>query len=99
MLAMEKDQKQVSWGGRFTGKPDALMQVFGESVSFDKRLAGYDLQGSLGHASMLKSVGLLTEEEFSSIEKGIHELMEEVKSDSFPWKLDLEDVHMNLNRL
>ena len=98
MLAMEKDQKQVSWGGRFTGKPDALMQVFGESVSFDKRLAGYDLQGSLGHASMLKSVGLLTEEEFSSIEKGIHELMEEVKSDSFPWKLDLEDVHMNLEQ-
>ena len=48
MLAMEKDQKQVSWGGRFTGKPDALMQVFGESVSFDKRLAGYDLQEALG---------------------------------------------------
>lgn len=95
---MSKDSKQVTWGGRFSEKPDALMQVFGESVSFDMRLAVYDLRGSLGHASMLAHVGLLTEKEFKSIEQGIQELFEEIKSDSFPWKLELEDVHMNLEQ-
>ena len=92
------DSKQITWGGRFSEKPDALMQVFGESVSFDMRLAVYDLRGSLGHASMLAHVGLLTEKEFKSIEQGIQELFEEIKSDSFPWKLELEDVHMNLEQ-
>ena len=95
---MSKDQKQVTWGGRFSEQPDVLMQVFGESVSFDMRLAVYDLKGSLGHASMLAHVGLLSDVEFQSIEKGIQELFEEVKNDSFPWKLELEDVHMNLEQ-
>ena len=95
---MSEEQKQVTWGGRFSESPDALMQVFGESVSFDMRLAVYDLRGSLGHASMLNHVGLITTEEFNEIENGIQELFEEIKSDSFPWKLELEDVHMNLEQ-
>ena len=74
------------------------MQVFGESVSFDKRLASYDLQGSLGHAAMLSHVGLLTDKEFSEIKTGIEELQEEILKDDFPWKLELEDVHMNLEQ-
>ena len=93
---MANDDKQVTWGGRFSDRPDLLMQVFGESVSFDKRLAPYDLQGSLGHASMLAHVGLLTEAEFSEIISGIEELIEEIKSPEFSWKLELEDVHKNL---
>ena len=84
--------------GRFSANPDALMQVFGESVSFDMRLAVYDLKGSLGHASMLAHVGLLSPEEFQEIESGIKELFEEVQEDDFPWKLELEDVHMNLEQ-
>jgi argininosuccinate lyase len=95
---MENDEKQATWGGRFSNKPNDLMQVFGESVSFDMRLAAYDLKGSLGHASMLEHVGLLTKEEFTEIEKGILELFEEVKKPDFPWKLELEDVHMNLEQ-
>ena len=95
---MSIDEKQVTWGGRFSANPDALMQVFGESVSFDMRLAVYDLKGSLGHASMLAHVGLLSPEEFQEIESGIKELFEEVQEDDFPWKLELEDVHMNLEQ-
>ena len=95
---MSIDEKQVTWGGRFSASPDALMQVFGESISFDMRLAVYDLRGSLGHASMLAHVGLLTPEEFQEIESGIKELFEEVQEDNFPWKLELEDVHMNLEQ-
>jgi len=87
---MVVDDKQVTWGGRFSEQPDLLMQVFGESVSFDKRLAPFDLRGSLGHASMLAHVGLLTENEFAEIKIGIDELLEEVKSPNFPWKLELD---------
>lgn len=95
---MAENKKQVSWGGRFSDKPDDLMQVFGESISFDSRLARYDLQGSLGHAAMLAKVGLLDDKEFKEISEGIEELAEEVQSEDFPWKLELEDVHMNLEQ-
>jgi argininosuccinate lyase len=95
---MPNNEKHVTWGGRFSAQPDALMQVFGESVSFDKRLASYDLQGSLGHAAMLLHVGLLTDEEFIEIKSGIEQLQEEILQDDFPWKLELEDVHMNLEQ-
>ena len=95
---MPDNEKQITWGGRFSRKPDDLMQVFGESISFDRRLASYDLQGSLGHASMLAHVGLLSAEEFEQIKSGIEELCEEILQDDFPWKLELEDVHMNLEQ-
>ena len=95
---MPNNEKHVTWGGRFSAQPNALMQVFGESVSFDKRLASYDLQGSLGHAAMLSHVGLLTDKEFSEIKTGIEELQKEILKDDFPWKLELEDVHMNLEQ-
>ena len=95
---MPNNEKHVTWGGRFSAQPNALMQVFGESVSFDKRLASYDLQGSLGHAAMLSHVGLLTDKEFSEIKTSIEELQEEILRDDFPWKLELEDVHMNLEQ-
>jgi argininosuccinate lyase len=95
---MPDNEKQITWGGRFSRKPDDLMQVFGESISFDRRLASYDLQGSFGHASMLAHVGLLSAEEFEQIKLGIEELCEEILQDDFPWKLELEDVHMNLEQ-
>lgn len=95
---MPEDKKHVTWGGRFSTQPDTLMQVFGESVSFDKRLASYDLQGSLGHAAMLSHVELLTEDEFNEIKAGIEQLQQEILNDNFPWKLELEDVHMNLEQ-
>ena len=95
---MPDNGKQVTWGGRFHEGPASLMLAFGESVSFDQRLAPYDLQGSLGHASMLHAVGIISEEEFTQIDQGLKELAEEIKSGQFEWKLELEDVHMNLEQ-
>ena len=95
---MADNGKQVTWGGRFKDGPDGLMLAFGESVSFDQRLAPYDLQGSLGHAAMLLAVGILNQEEFNQIEKGLQELADEVKSGTFEWDIELEDVHMNLEQ-
>ena len=93
---MPNNEKHATWGGRFSAQPDLLMQVFSESVSFDKRLASYDLKGSLGHAAMLAHVGLLSTKELKEINSGIDELKSEILKDDFPWKLEMEDVHMNL---
>ena len=95
---MPEDKKHVTWGGRFSTQPDTLMQVFGESVSFDKRLASYDLQEVLGMFAMLSHVELLTEDEFNEIKAGIEQLEQGILNDNFPWKLELEDVHMNLEQ-
>ena len=90
--------KQPTWGGRFSEGPSELMQWFGESVSFDKRLATFDVAGSKAHSAMLAKVGLLTDEERDAIHVGLDELLAEVESGSFEWDASLEDVHMNLEQ-
>ena len=94
---MSKDDKQVTWGGRFLEQPDALMQVFGESVSFDKRFGSYDLNGSLAHAKMLCSVGLLSDTNTRKSKKKESMNCSMKLKKFFAWKLELEDAHMNLN--
>ncbi len=74
------------------------MQRFGESVSFDARLAEFDIQGSQAHAKMLGHVGLITAEESAAIVAGLEELRREVAAGNFNWRTDLEDVHMNLEQ-
>ncbi len=90
------EDKQATWGGRFTEGPSELMHWFCESVSFDKRLARFDVAGSKAHSTMLAKLGLLTEEECSAIHVGLDELLTEIDEGSFNWDASLEDVHMNL---
>ena len=90
------EDKQATWGGRFTEGPSELMHWFCESVSFDKRLARFDVAGSKAHSTMLAKLGLLTEEERSAIHAGLDELLTEIDEGSFNWDASLEDVHMNL---
>lgn len=89
---------QATWGGRFSEGPSDLMLRFSESVSFDHRLALFDIAGSRAHAAMLAKVGLLTEPEHSAIDAGLAAIAEEVRAGSFPWDPALEDVHMNIER-
>ncbi len=84
------------WSGRFSGKPDKLMQEFSESVSFDKRLWREDIEGSLAYAHELKEVGILSKGELQKIQKGLKKVWIEIETDKFDWKVDLEDVHMNI---
>ena len=88
--------KQVTWGGRFSSGPSALMRRFSESVSFDRRLAPFDIAGSKAHAAMLAKVGILTRRERDAIHRGLDRLAREVAAGKFRWREDLEDVHMNL---
>lgn len=91
-------KQQVTWGGRFTTGPGALMQRFSESVSYDQRLALFDIAGSRAHAAMLAKVGILTRTEKDAIHRGLDGLAREVAAGKFRWKTELEDVHMNLEQ-
>ncbi|MCZ7606197.1 MAG: argininosuccinate lyase [Planctomycetota bacterium] len=84
------------WAGRFSGKPDKLMQEFSQSVSFDQRLWREDIQGSLAYAAELQRIGILTEQELADIRKGFEQITREIESGKFEWKVELEDVHMNI---
>lgn len=84
------------WQGRFSGKPDKLMQEFSQSVSFDQRLWREDILGSLWYARELGHQGILSHVEVEQIEGGFKQITKEIESGEFQWKVELEDVHMNI---
>ena len=84
------------WGGRFSEPVDAFVARFTASVEFDQRMAAQDIQGSVAHAKMLASVGVLTEDERDQIIQGLAEIKEEIEKGEFNWSVELEDVHMNI---
>jgi argininosuccinate lyase len=85
-----------TWGGRFAEGPDRLAAQFNASLSFDRALWREDLLQNRVHARMLKEVGLLTEEELGAILQGLDQIQQEIEAGTFPWREELEDVHMNL---
>ena len=89
---------QVTWGGRFSDGPAELMLRFSESVSFDHRLAPFDIAGSKAHAAMLAHAGLISAAERDAIHAGLDEILREIEADKFVWDARLEDVHMNLEQ-
>jgi argininosuccinate lyase len=91
-----KKESPVSRSGRFAGGPAAELARFTESVSFDWRLWEHDIRGSIAHGAMLQKVGLLTKAEFKSIKRGLEAIAREIAAGKFRWKLELEDVHMNI---
>ncbi|MBW8072825.1 MAG: argininosuccinate lyase [Ferrovum sp.] len=95
---MTSSDTPKSWSGRFSVPVAETVKRYTASVLFDKRLATYDIQGSLAHAQMLCEVGILTENDFSAIQKGLAVISQEVEQDRFPWTLDDEDVHLNIEK-
>src|SRR5580698_169166 len=86
----------VSRSGRFSGGPAADVAQFTQSISFDWRLWEQDILGSLAHAAMLQKIGVLTKAELLEIEAGLNEIAQEICEERFPWRRELEDVHMNI---
>lgn len=84
------------WGGRFSEATDAFVAEFTASVQFDQRFYKQDIQGSIAHASMLAQVGILSQEERNDIIDGLTEIRKEIETGQFQWKIELEDVHMNI---
>ena len=88
--------KEKPWTGRFTESTDAFVEAFTASVTFDQRMAHYDIRGSIAHARMLAEVGVLTSEEQQQIVEGLEAILEEIQAGNFNWSIALEDVHMNV---
>ncbi|MCR6657577.1 MAG: argininosuccinate lyase [Opitutus sp.] len=95
---MAKKSSHVTWGGRFSAGPAELMLQFSESVSFDRRLAPFDIAGSKAHSAMLAHVGLITKAERDAIHAGLDAILEEIQQGKFEWDTKLEDVHMNIEQ-
>ena len=91
-----KKSSPVSRSGRFAVGPAREVAQFTESISFDWRLWREDTLGSKAHAAMLHKIGLLTRAERDSILHGLDQITEEIEAGRFVWKLELEDVHMNI---
>jgi argininosuccinate lyase len=97
--SMQQDEKPgagKAWSGRFAEAVDSLTQRFNASVDFDQRLAEFDIQGSLAHARMLTRCGILSASDLADIERGMAQVLEEIRSGRFDWKLEREDVHFNI---
>ena len=94
-MSKEKDTSKL-WGGRFSEATDAFVQRFTASVAFDQRMAAEDIAGSLAHARMLRSVGVLSPAELGEIESGMAQVQREIAEGSLQWSIELEDVHMNI---
>jgi argininosuccinate lyase len=84
------------WAGRFTETTDAFVEAFTASVDFDQRLAPYDIQGSIAHATMLERIGILNEKECKAIAQGLEDIRAQIELGDFHWAAELEDVHMNI---
>ena len=94
-MSNKKDTNQA-WGGRFSEATDDFVAKFTASIEFDQKLALHDIKGSVAHAEMLASIGILSTEELETIKKGFDAIKASVEKGCFKWRLDLEDVHMNL---
>ncbi len=91
-------QQTKGWSGRFNEPVAELVKKYTASISFDKRLAEFDIQGSLAHAQMLGAQGIITQKDVAAIEMGLAEILAEIQAGKFEWLLDLEDVHLNIEK-
>ncbi len=92
------NKKAESWSGRFSEPVAELVKQYTASVSFDKRLAEFDITGSIAHARMLGAQGIIAQTDVITIESGLGEILDEINAGQFEWLLDLEDVHLNIEK-
>jgi len=90
--------RRKAWSGRFAEPVDELVKRFTASVSFDRRLAPYDIDGSLAHARMLAACRIISRADLRAIERGLARIRREIDSGTFEWSIDAEDVHLNIER-
>ncbi len=97
-MSNQWSKKQEAWSARFNEPMSELVKRYTASVFFDKRLAEFDIQGSLAHATMLAEAGVIAAADLQAIQNGMSQILGEIKAGEFEWQLDLEDVHLNIER-
>ncbi len=95
-MTNQLDKKSQAWSALFSEPMSELVKRYTASVFFDKRLWQADITGSLAHAEMLSHQGIIGQDDHAAIQKGMAQIWAEIESGQFEWKLDLEDVHLNI---
>lgn len=95
MTDPSKDSKKL-WGGRFDKKTSSITEKISSSIQFDKVLYSQDIRGSMAHAKMLKKIGVLTDDDYMNITRGLEDIRHEIEEGSFEFSTSLEDIHMNI---
>ncbi|OBS30407.1 argininosuccinate lyase [Tepidimonas fonticaldi] len=96
MSPNQLDAKSQAWSALFSEPMSELVKRYTASVFFDRRLWQADIQGSLAHAEMLAAQGIISAQDWADIQRGMAQIRAEIESGQFEWKLDLEDVHLNI---
>ncbi len=90
------ENKHQAWSALFSEPMSELVKRYTASVFFDKRLWQADIDGSLAHAEMLCAQGIIAAQDLADIQRGMAQIRQEIEAGTFEWKLDLEDVHLNI---
>ena len=96
MTSNQFDKKAEGWSALFSEPMSELVQRYTASVAFDRRLWRADIAGSRAHAGMLAAQGIISVADGAAIERGLAQVAEEIESGAFEWRLELEDVHLNI---
>jgi argininosuccinate lyase len=97
-MTAQLSKKSEAWSARFSEPVSDLVKRYTASVFFDKRLAAVDIEGSLAHADMLAAQGIISEGDLQEIQRGMAQIASEIAAGQFEWLLDLEDVHLNIEK-
>ncbi|MFY7980766.1 MAG: argininosuccinate lyase, partial [Limnohabitans sp.] len=95
-MTNQLDTKSQAWSALFSEPMSELVKRYTASVFFDKRLWQADIQGSLAHAEMLAAQKIIAAQDLADIQRGMAQITQEIETGAFEWKLDLEDVHLNI---
>ena len=88
----------MMWGGRFTKAEEKNALDFNASISYDCRMYREDIAGSIAHAKMLAAHGIISKEDQEKITKGLLSIKKEIDEGTFPFSIELEDIHMNIEK-
>jgi len=96
MATNQFEKKSIAWSALFSEPMSELVQRYTASVGFDRRLWRADIAGSMAHAEMLATQGIVSAADFAAIRSGLETIAGEIESGAFVWRLELEDVHLNI---
>jgi argininosuccinate lyase len=97
-MTAQLSKKGEAWSARFSEPVSDLVKRYTASVFFDKRLAQHDIEGSLAHAEMLAHQQIISAQDYAEIQRGMAQIQGEIAAGQFEWLLDLEDVHLNIEK-
>jgi argininosuccinate lyase len=97
-MSGQQDDSSKAWSGRFSQPVAELVKRYTASVEFDQRLAEFDIQASLAHARMLAKQAIISQVDLAAIERGMAEILADIRAGKMVWSIDQEDVHLNIEK-